>query len=234
MAPTVLRHTPHDAELVDRTGIIAASQAGRHDALVEDLATGALRRAGLNRSGVASMAAAVLMFVVAATTVFDGQWPSGPVGGGAAREPAVVAAPRAGAGQADSHQDQHPPPVKPRKPAPKPAPAPAAPPEPEPEPDTAVLAESAPQPQAEPVPQAEPETQPRIDVVPETGVDVPRGGAVPDYRHQVREFIEPMIDLYEQQLSRQRSEARSGTGDYSGYSAGSQKWERYWFSTRGW
>lgn len=66
MAPEVLRCTPHEDHLLDRTGIITASAeiprrdtgTGVHDAVDADLPQ------GVHRSGVASLAAWVLMLIV--------------------------------------------------------------------------------------------------------------------------------------------------------------------------
>lgn len=72
MAPTVLRRTPHDARLLDRTGIISASRPrppGRADGTPQSGELAGRRR--FPRSSVASVAAAVLMFAVAGGAVLD-------------------------------------------------------------------------------------------------------------------------------------------------------------------
>ncbi|WP_199430853.1 hypothetical protein [Qaidamihabitans albus] len=205
MAPTVLRSTPHDAELLDRTGIIAASLSDervphqrRWDTAAD--ATGLSAgsdpeaveppvRRGLHRSGVASAAAAVLMLVVAFGGVLSAQREAAPpmdVAGGVVERQAPPEPPKMPAPK---------PPAEPR-PEPEPRPRPEPAPEPEPEPEPVVVA--APETEPEPVSVPEAGGVPEPIETPEARMDLPEPDPATDLREQVRRLVEPMLERYEE------------------------------------
>ncbi|PRX45363.1 hypothetical protein B0I33_10924 [Prauserella shujinwangii] len=212
MAPTVLRSTPHEAELLDRTGIIAASlpRQRRADTAEANLALfsppesaeqpeDVLPPRRMHRSGIASMAAAVLMFVVAVGGVLGAQRPDSPtlnVAGDlnereSTREPATTTSPAAPKPERRTSE----PAPKPPESSPRPAPAPVEEPaESVPE----VVAAPAPEPEASapaggtgsPAPE---EPAARIDLPPSR-----TSGSVPDIEEEIRRLMEPMYREAEQ------------------------------------
>lgn len=205
MAPTVLRSTPHEAELLDRTGIVAASlpRRCRADTEAQNLQLFASPAAaepavpsGVRRSGVASAVAAVLMFVVAVGGVLGAQRPDGPAMNVAGD---VVAEAPTGEPKARTVRPVEPrPEPKPRPVAPPaPAPAPVSQPEPEAQPstseatdDSTVLAEPEPE-VVEPVESSAP--QPRIDLPSQSP-----SGPVSRMHERLRALIEPILERHRQ------------------------------------
>ncbi|PXY37631.1 hypothetical protein [Prauserella flavalba] len=202
MAPKVLRQTPHDADLLDRTGIIGASVPGAYSGDGPDDGVPVRR---VNRSGIASMAAAVLMAVVAFGAVVDGRPGQGagtPMAGEAAGGGpiVVVETPRPTEVEGKASPD----------PGAIPAPETVDPPAP------VAVVEEEPQPEPEPVPEPEPEPVIAAEAqvpelgLPEARMDLPAGmGPSSRFTDRMREFIDPMFEHYLEQ----RREAMSAQRD---------------------
>ncbi|MFC4005020.1 hypothetical protein ACFS2C_27580 [Prauserella oleivorans] len=180
MAPTVLRRTPHDAALLDRTGIISASVPTQG---IEDAEPGGR---GLNRSGVASLAAFVLMGIVALSGVFEGVKSDGGgstviASGVPTRGPVAVAEPPA------------PPPVIAEDvPEPRPVPAPQA----------ATPVDTEPEPAPEPEPQSADivvAQEQRPDPLPDVRLPVARADTSAD---RAREHVLAMAEPFARDLGR--------------------------------
>ncbi|MBK1784333.1 hypothetical protein [Prauserella cavernicola] len=202
MAPKVLRCTPHDADMLDRSGILGASvPGGRYSDDGLDDGAASVRR--VNRSGIASLAAAALMAVVAFGAVFDG-----PLGGGAG-----AGTPMAGEAVAPGPvvivEQSEPTQVEGKaRPAPGAVPAPEVIPEPSP---VAVVEDQEPQPEpvAEPEPAPEPREESGAVIAAEAPqaersgssarADLPARSPHERFSEQMRELIDPMLQHYLQQ-----------------------------------
>ncbi|ASR33832.1 hypothetical protein BAY61_01205 [Prauserella marina] len=202
MAPTVLRRTPHDAELLDRTGIIGAS-SGRGLGFANGVGAedDEPARRGVNRSGAASMVAAVLMFVVGVGAVLGVGRPAD-FGGTSGQEPIVVAEPPPTEPAEEPAEDVAPPqPAEPQVTQEEPVPVPV---------------EQEPEPEFTPVSVQEPEQE---WSAPDMRAELPRSEqGRPDMREQLRELVRPVRDYYEKSRYSERSGYvdRSGSDDYSG------------------
>ncbi|MEU6641285.1 hypothetical protein ABZ863_01915 [Saccharomonospora sp. NPDC046836] len=228
MAPTVLRCTPQDAELLDRTGIIGASVAPQHGGTGQG--TEPTPGTGVNRSGMASLVAAVLMLVVAFGAVVDVQRPGGPsmpLAGGAAGEEPVVAAESPVSAEMPGEE---PPPKRedlPEQREERQAPAPAAvaaesTPVVEPaEPPRTVAQAKASVPEVDPQPAPVRSSEQQVaKATPEARAD---GPPAPTTRFtvppSVRELLDPMLQYYEQNLPNlQAHQWRGRSGDHGHFS----------------
>lgn len=184
MARTVLRNRPQDAgdlaELLDRTGILAASiprQRGRNDAADDQHLELVVPSRGVGRSAVLGWVAGALMLVVAFGGMYGfGQREEPVESAGGLTEQAPVSAPEVQA------------PVRPAPVQPRPA-------TPEPESErTASAAKSDPEPV---IPQPQ-RVQPEPLSTPEARADLPEQSTesepVKNVRKQVRSVVEPAFE----------------------------------------
>ncbi|MEU3273969.1 hypothetical protein ABZ639_24290 [Saccharomonospora sp. NPDC006951] len=205
MAPTVLRRTPHDAELLDRTGIIGAS-SGRGLGFANGVGAedDELVRRGVNRSGAASMVAAVLMFVVGVGAVLGVGRPAD-FGGTSKQEPIVVAEPPPAESEAEPVEEPAEDVAPPQPPEPQ-----VAQEDPEPAP-----VEQEQEPEYVAVSVREPEQEWNA---PDMRAELPQGELErPDMREQLRELVRPVRDYYENSRYSERSgySSRADSSDYS-------------------
>lgn len=225
MAPNVLRCTPTDADLLDRSGIITASVPSRRQvetALGDEPESTASR--GVHRSGFASMAVTALMLIVAIGAIVNRELPApSDVAVGEQRQPAVVSAPPAAPPRPSSTPAVEPR-QEPSKPAPKPKSQPQPPKSSQPPPARQVVEQPE-----EPVNRPEPvPSQPKLEH-PE-----PDLGAGRSFTEKVRDLIAPAIEGHEHEHwdFGSRREHRQ-YGDPSEFAAYAQRWHEL-LSPEGW
>lgn len=211
MAPKVLRQTPHDADLLDRTGIIGASLPGAHPG-GEGPGDG-VPVSRVNRSSIASMAAAVLMAIVAFGAVLDrtpGQGAGAPMAGDVAGSGPIVIVEAPRPIEVEGKASPDPGAVPARETVDPPASVAVVEEEPQPEP------EPAPEPEPEPVIAAEAPV-PDLDL-PDARADLPAGVGSPSrFGARMREFVDPMFEHYLEQRREARSAGHERYDDHHDY-----------------